>query len=119
MSRHILVVDDDLAIQDFVSMALTNEGYEVVTASDGEAALRQATEAQPALILLDMRMPNMDGPAFIDAYQKLAISPAPIIVLTAGRGTNNALVPFTVAGFLPKPFDLDELLLLVEQFVAL
>ena len=56
-----LVVDDDAALQEVLRDVLEAEGYTVVTADDGEQALRQWDEARPDLVLLDIRMPGMDG----------------------------------------------------------
>ena len=114
--RLILVVDDDMAIRDFITMALQEEGYEVATAEDGNAALRLAAERQPTLILLDMRMPRMDGATFIQKYKQIASAHAPIVVLTAGREVTQSAESLGVNGFLPKPFNLDELLDLVEHY---
>jgi DNA-binding response OmpR family regulator len=58
---HILFVDDDESIREFVTMALTDEGYQVSTAPHGAAAIELVNREQPSLILLDMRMPIMDG----------------------------------------------------------
>ena len=64
-----LVVDDDDAIRQFLRMALTDNGYEVVTAGDGWAALDLARESPPDVIFLDMRMPGMDGWTFARLYR--------------------------------------------------
>jgi two-component system, chemotaxis family, chemotaxis protein CheY len=116
-TKRILFVDDDDTIREFVSMALTDEGYEVVTAPHGAAALESLARKMPALILLDMRMPIMDGWSFLKAYQQLPSPLAPVIALTASRNISNNQIPPEVSGFLAKPFDLDELINLVDEFV--
>ena len=113
----ILFVDDDESIREFVTMALTDEGYEVSTAAHGAAAIELVNESQPNLILLDMRMPVMDGWAFLKAYDNTPQPHAPIIALTASRNSPDNLVPAEVSGFLAKPFDLNELIDLIGQYI--
>src|SRR5689334_13740552 len=113
-AARILFIDDDESIREFVTMALTDEGYEVATAPHGAAALDLIHQGQPNLILLDMRMPVMDGWAFLKAYDDTPQPHAPIIALTASRNSPDILVPEEVSGFLPKPFDLNELIALID-----
>jgi two-component system chemotaxis response regulator CheY len=112
---HILFIDDDESIREFVMMALTDEGYEVSTAPHGAAALDLINRGQPNLILLDMRMPVMDGWAFLKAYDDTPQPHAPIIALTASRNSPDTQVPPEVSGFLAKPFDLNDLIALIGQ----
>lgn len=114
---HILFIDDDESIREFVTMALTDEGYRVSTAPHGAAALEQVNREQPNLILLDMRMPIMDGWAFLKAYDSTPQPHAPIIALTASRNSPDVKVPAEVDGLLAKPFDLNELIELIGQYV--
>jgi two-component system, chemotaxis family, chemotaxis protein CheY len=83
--RRVLVVDDDPDIGEFVSLALADEGYDVTTALNGRAALGRAEERPPDLIVLDMRMPVMDGWEFARTYRERPGPHAPILVLTAAR----------------------------------
>ena len=107
MGPRILVVDDDAAIQAVVGSALSWEGYEVMTATDGAAALEALAQGgRPQLILLDMAMPGMDGRQFARVYRQLPAPRAPIIAFSAG----NAAGDLDVAGVLGKPFDIDDLL---------
>ena len=113
----ILVVDDDTSIRSFVEMALDGEGYAVSTATNGAQALAVSHEVQPDLILLDMRMPVMDGWAFARTYRQQAGPHAPIVVITAATDAGERAAEIQADGFLGKPFDLDELLVLVSQYV--
>lgn len=70
MNSKILIVEDDQALNDAYSMILSKHGYEVQTASDGEEAIKKASEFTPDLILLDMRMPILDGLGFLEKYKK-------------------------------------------------
>jgi len=114
----VLVVDDDTSIRSFVEMALDGEGYAVSTATNGAQALEVTGELQPDLILLDMRMPVMDGWTFARAYRQQAGPHAPIVVITAATDAGERAAEIQADGFLGKPFDLDELLGLVSRFAG-
>lgn len=111
----VLVVDDDQTIREFVSLALSDDGHQVVDAPNGVAALRLVDEWEPDLILLDMRMDQMGGAEFARAYRQRPGRHAPIIAFTAARIGEGEELPIEVAGFLAKPFDLDDLLALVHH----
>lgn len=114
MPPTILVVDDDESIREFVQMALSDEGYSVFAAQDGSVALNFVRHQPVDLIVLDMRMPVMDGWAFLSAYQKLPSPRAPVIAVSA----NNRSIAATtsdVVDFIPKPFDLEHLLTLIAR----
>ena len=114
----ILVVDDDTSIRSFVEMALDGEGYAVSTANNGAQALAVTGQMQPDLILLDMRMPIMDGWTFARRYRENAGPHAPIVVITAATDAGQRAAEIDADGFLGKPFDLDELLGLVSRYVT-
>jgi CheY-like chemotaxis protein len=111
----VLVVDDDDAIRQFIQMALEGSGYEVTTAEDGQEALDAVRRAPPRVILLDMRMPVMDGWTFTRAYRATPPPHAPIVVLTAARDAGASAGEVDADAFLAKPFDLRELLGLVGR----
>lgn len=114
----ILVVDDDESIREFVSVALADEGYRVLTAADGAAALELVRYQSPGVILLDMRMPIMDGWEFSRAYQRTPAPHAPIVVVTAARDAAARAAQIHADGYLAKPFDLEELLDIVERLAG-
>jgi len=111
----VLVVDDDTSILDTVSSILAGEGYDVVSASTGQEALAAVARKQPLLILLDMRMPIMDGWAVARALREQGIS-VPIVVMTAAESAKRWADEVGAEGYLAKPFGLDELLATVERF---
>ncbi len=115
-TRRVLIVDDDESIREFVSWALSEDGYEVGIAQDGAAALALIEKWTPDVILLDMRMPTMNGWEFSKRYRELYLSRAPIIVLTAARDATSSAREIGAEAYLSKPFDLEELLALVERF---
>ena len=114
-TRPILVVDDDASIRDLIAMALVGQGYEVEAAPHGAAALEIVGHTQPSMILLDMRMPVMDGWEFARVYRGQPGPHAPIIVLTAARDAGQRAAEISADGFLGKPFDLDDLFVVVAQ----
>ncbi len=106
----ILVVDDDPRIVRFVSANLKAEGYEVASASDGRTALEVIAQQEPALVILDMAMPELDGPGVLDRLR--LESPTPVIVLSAlGRDQDKVrALDLGADDYLTKPFNVDELL---------
>ncbi|HEV2125441.1 MAG TPA: response regulator, partial [Chloroflexota bacterium] len=78
----VMIIDDDPEIRETISLLLEDEGYRVVEAPHGAAALDLIPHHQPAVILLDMRMPEMDGWQFAAAYRELPLPHAPIITMT-------------------------------------
>jgi two-component system, chemotaxis family, chemotaxis protein CheY len=112
----VLVIDDEPEIRHLVGTVLEEEGYVVITARDGSEGLRIVAEHQPEVILLDMRMPVMDGWAFARAYRQLSASRAPLVVMTASLDASRWAGEVGAADVLPKPFELDELLSVVGRF---
>ncbi|MGE3271722.1 MAG: response regulator [Chloroflexota bacterium] len=111
----ILVVDDDESIRTVVSLVLAEEGYDVVTAEHGREALDYLTTVCPDLILLDMRMPIMDGWELARNYRATPSPHASIVVLTAAQDAASRARQIDAAGFLAKPFGLEDLLTVVSQ----
>lgn len=109
----VLVIDDDDNIREFVSLALLGEGHDVQTARNGAVALERVQVAQPDVILLDMRMPVMDGWQFATAYRKLPGPHANVVVMTAARDATRSAAEIDADAHLAKPFELDVLLDLV------
>lgn len=117
-ARRVLVVDDDPTIRQFIQMALEGDGYEVTTAEHGREALDSVRTAPPGVILLDLRMPVMDGWAFTRAYHETPPPHAPIVVLTAARDAAESAGQVAAQAFLAKPFKLRELLGLVGRLAS-
>jgi len=112
----ILVVDDDRGLRKSVTLILSDAGYEVRVAEDGEEALAMAISEKPQLILCDVRMPKKDGLAFLREYKE-AGGTALVLVMTA-YGSMEVAVEAMKAGaydYLPKPFGADEVLLTVRK----
>ncbi len=116
--RPVLVVDDDAVVREMVVLMLEDAGYQVVAAGDGHEALEQVSQEMPALILLDMRMPRMNGWEFARVFRERHNHHAPIIVLTAAEDARQRAADARAEGYLGKPFNLDELILIVERHIG-
>lgn len=116
----ILVVDDENINLRLVSRLLEMEGYEVVTAQSGEAALHLIEQTRPDLALLDVMMPAMDG---YELCRRLRQNPVtaqiPIVMLTALVDENDRLKGIEAGAddCLPKPFDVDVLRTMLKRFL--
>ncbi len=115
MADHVLVVDDDPNITAAVRDGLEFEGYRVTTASNGVEALRHVELDPPALILLDMRMPGMNGWEFAERYRATGVD-APVVVMTAAANARTWAEEIRADAVLPKPFTLDDLFATVGQW---
>lgn len=114
---YVLVVEDDPDLADVIAMSLEREGYDVTIADDGEKALELARTCMPALVLLDMRMPVMDGWAFARAFRELYGARTPVVVMTAAESAAARAAEIDADAALHKPFHLDALLTTVNRFV--
>jgi two-component system chemotaxis response regulator CheY len=110
----ILVVDDDPSIRTTVSDVLDLEGYRVVTAANGAEALEQVEQNLPLLVLLDMRMPVMDGWGFARAVASRGLK-LPILVMTAADNARAWAEEIGADGYVAKPFDLTDLIAAIER----
>jgi len=117
MQPDILVIDDDPAILSTVADILLDEGYTVQKASNGVEGLAALEQRSPALILLDMRMPVLDGWGFVQALRERGLE-VPLLVMTAAQDARRWAHEVGATGFVAKPFDLHELLAAVEQIVT-
>lgn len=118
----ILVVEDESALQKAMSDVLTQEGFEVASAPDGEAGLRLAQEKKPNLILLDLILPKMNGFEVLEALKKdTATRSIPVIVLTNLEDMKNIqkAVDLGATTYLVKAnYSLEEVLEKVKNTVA-
>ena len=114
----VLVVDDHAAIRALVRAVLEGAGYAVREAADGAEALRVARAACPAVILLDVGMPGLDGPGFAAAYRRAPGPHAPVVVLTAAGDPGGWAAAVGAVGHLAKPFAAAALLATTAQAAA-
>ncbi|HEX2194377.1 MAG TPA: response regulator [Candidatus Limnocylindria bacterium] len=104
----VLVVDDDPAIREAVRDALEAIGVRVDTAEDGADALAKVIQEEPCMVLLDMRMPVMDGWGFAHAVQERGME-LRVVVMTAAADARRWAREIGAIGVVPKPFALSEL----------
>lgn len=120
-SRHrVLIADDDPMLVKLVEYKLTHDGFEVITAADGEQALAAAKSAQPDLVILDAMMPGLDG---FEVLRRLKEDPSTreivVVMLTARRLEHDIVggLKIGAADYIVKPFLPDELLARVRRLI--
>ncbi len=108
MDSTILVVEDDPQLREVITEALSDEGYDVYEAFDGQRALERIASVAPDLVLSDIRMPRLGGVELAERLSRLH-NPIPIVLMsTSSNAPQNGQTPF-----LAKPFSLDDLVALV------
>ena len=118
--HHVLVVEDDEDIRASLMDVLSDNGYQPIGARDGRDALAKLTHTRPCLILLDLMMPDMDGPAFREEQLRdPALSEIPVVVISAYRDIVESAKDMNVARLLKKPLDLAELLSVLDEHCPL
>ncbi|HZS36216.1 MAG TPA: response regulator [Polyangia bacterium] len=119
--RIVLIVDDDNAIRDTLADFLGEEGYQVVTAADGQDALtklRQLSGSKPCVILLDLMMPIMSGAQFYSEQQRdPALAEIPVVVISADGNVQQKARLFG-GEYLAKPIRIETVLGAVERHCA-
>jgi EAL domain-containing protein (putative c-di-GMP-specific phosphodiesterase class I)/CheY-like chemotaxis protein len=113
----VLVVDDEPAIVAMMRDVLEEAGFNVLTAANGVEALRAMEHTLPAVVLLDMQMPILDGPAFARVLRERGVD-VPIIVMTAGSSAGRWAQELPAAAYLSKPFDIDGLIGVTSRYAT-
>jgi CheY-like chemotaxis protein len=113
-ARPILVVDDDPAILAAITDVLVFEGYEVEVASNGLEGLRMLEASAPGLVMLDMRMPVLDGWEFARQLKERGLH-LPVVVMTAAQDARRWATEIGADAYIEKPFDLTDLLTTVAR----
>ena len=106
----VLVVDDDPYLLRALRITLRAHGYDVAVAQDGQSALQAAARTPPALVILDLGLPDMDGTAVLAELRSW--SQVPVLVLSARHGSEDKVQALDAGAddYITKPFGLDELL---------
>jgi DNA-binding response OmpR family regulator len=109
MSNKILVVDDQASVRQLLQDYLSEQGFKVITATDGQNAIYTARHEEPDLILLDIMMPRMDGYDFLRQYRQERQTP--VIIITAREEETDAVVGLELGAddYIIKPFRMREL----------
>ena len=122
MVKKILVVDDEPHIVKTLSARLRANGFDVITAYDGEEGLAKAKQTIPDLIITDVMMPNMDGPTMAETLKnESSTSNIPVIFLTALVKKNEEKAQQNLIGgnyFMAKPFNPTELLFMINKVLC-
>ncbi|GAC1358855.1 MAG: hypothetical protein NVSMB42_18090 [Herpetosiphon sp.] len=109
------MVDDEPSIARFIALLLTDEGYRVAVAHNGQEALDSVVKERPALIVLDIRMPMMTGWQVLARLQADGMADIPVIAMSADYLVANDVHKQQVYAYIDKPFSPDQLLVLVEH----
>lgn len=116
MKPKILIVEDEATARKSMALLLTDEGYEVLQAEDGPQALTLTSRCEPDLMLLDIRLPGMDGLTILECLQTKQTDIA-VLVMTADTTSSTAIRATQLGAFdyIAKPVHLDHLLVLIER----
>ncbi len=120
MPKKVLVVDDEPSITDLVSLILTEKGYEVSIANDGNQGLKQFESVEPDLVITDIVMPDMEGIEFIKALVEKK-KDIPVIVMSGnivGMKFLKTARLFGAKAALTKPFTTQELIETIDRILA-
>ncbi len=117
MQSDILIADDEEQIRELLAEVLTDVGYRVRVANDGESALAAVQEHTPALILLDNMMPGLTGLDVVRSLRAQGLDRLPIIMMSAATSAKR-VIQAGATDFLSKPFVLDDVLDCIERYVG-
>ena len=120
MAKKILIVDDEPDILRAAKVRLMSFGYEVITAGDGSDIVNLVQKNMPDLILLDLRLPHMDGDkicVILKADDKLKAIPVIIFTASSDPTTSKKVKDGGAEGYLIKPFDTEDLLQTIKKFL--
>lgn len=114
--RCVLVVDDHPRVLRFIEIDLKLRGFEVLTTTSGEAALKLIKSKRPDIMLLDIIMPEMDG---LEVLKKLrAFSQLPVIAFSANHGSHDDAIGRGANDFITKPFHPDEIVRRIDVLLG-
>jgi len=114
----VLIVDDEPSIREFLAFALSNQGFRIITASDGEEALRVVAQESPDLVLTDLMMPRMDGYQLIERIRRQRRPVGAIMIIAMSAVSIASAHPPAANLFLSKPFEVDQLVASVRSLLA-
>jgi DNA-binding response OmpR family regulator len=109
----VLIVEDEPSIRELLCEALEQEGIRAVSASDGEQAVQIALEHRPALVVLDMGLPLLDGAAVAEKIRD-AYGDVPFVIVTASRRIDAAASELRAVSYIAKPFEIADLIKVVR-----
>ncbi len=117
--KKILIVEDELDLLTILKQRLEHHHYEVLEASDGEEGLKKVEESKPDLIILDIKMPKLDGYTFIKEMRtKKENAKIPVIVLTAHANLDSLFKVEGVTAYFTKPYETQTILAAIENALS-
>ena len=125
MAKQVLIVDDDQNAVKYLTVVLSEHGYDTVSACDGSEGLKKIEEAKPDLIVLDVMMPKKDGYTVCEEIKKDSEYKDITVLLLTAVGSAVTSTNYTHRGgkttladeYIPKPIDLDKLLEIVNDYI--
>jgi len=118
MNKKILIVDDDLAILDAISLILIESNYDVRTESSGNQVVEKVITYEPQLILIDVLISGQDGRTICKILKNNdQTKNIPIVMISAHPSAKESSSKFGADDFLSKPFELDDLLSIIEKHI--
>ena len=121
MSKHVLIIEDELAIAKPIRYALQEEGYDVSLALSGEEGLEKAKKHNPDIIILDLMLPGLPGEEVCKELRKYEnLSGVPIIILTAKNSDVDKVICHVIGAdfYMTKPFNMEELLTKINMLFS-
>lgn len=116
--NRILICDDDQSILDVLLMLLESEGFEVIAEIDSTQLISKMQTYSPDILLLDLWMPVLTGDQVLKSLRKIEeFKFIPVIVLSASVNANNIAHGAGATDFLPKPFDMDDLIFKIKELL--
>jgi two-component system, NtrC family, nitrogen regulation response regulator NtrX len=106
---YILVIDDEADLGELLLNILSEEGYEVRSATTAAEALTLVTESDPSLILFDINLPDLKGLDFVHAYRQLSPARAGLVAISGVVNLAEEAARIGADGYIVKPFEIDEL----------
>ena len=112
----VLIIDDDIKLCNVLSLVINKAGYTTYTANDGRTGIEMLHKESPAVVVLDLRMPGMDGIEVLKQIKKIS-SETPVIIITAYSRVQSAVEAIKLGAYdyLSKPFDNDEIVITVQK----
>ena len=120
--KKILVIDDEADIQKLLKMRLEQEGFLVITASDGESGVEQAELEMPDLVILDIMMPKVDGYSCLKEIRRIKKTKDILVLMMSGKEEEKVRDLFAfqkISGYLEKPFELDNLIVKIKEILKM
>ena len=117
-SQKLFLVDDDDDLRFTIALSLRDAGFDVKEFACADDALPEVLAEPPGAVLLDYRIEGMTAPAFVDAMRKAGHDSVPVVLLTGSHNIDEIAADMKVFDALPKPFDIDQLILRANAAIA-